>query len=136
MNICKKIKKIIMLAFDSLFCLTGTSCASEEERSGIDPNGNTLVESRLNETRAKEIYLKELILAEDMIAEQLFVEKNIQEVTLCRTVYVPQDHLEEFAEHSQISEFFDSDIDLKKYQHNSETPVSDYSSHYIQKLSM
>ena len=96
MNICKKIKKIIMLAFASLFCLTGTSCASEEERSGIDPNGTTLVESRLNETRAKEIYLKELILAEDMIAEQLFVEKNIQEVTLCRTVYVPQDHLKEF----------------------------------------
>ena len=115
MNICKKIKKIIMLAFDSLFCLTGTSCASEEERSGIDPNGTTLVESRLNETRAKEIYLKELILAEDMIAEQLFVEKNIQEVTLCQTVYVPQDYLEEFPEHSQISEFFDSDIDLKKY---------------------
>lgn len=54
-------------------------------------------------------------MAEDMIAEQLFVEKNIQEVTLCRTFYVPQDHLEEFAEHSQISEFFDSDIDLKKY---------------------
>lgn len=107
MNICKKIKKIIMLAFAFLFCLTGTSCASEEERSDIDPNGNTLVESRLNETRAKEIYLKELILAEDMIAE-----------------------------HSQISDSFDSDIDLKKYQHNSETPVSDYSSHYIQKLSM
>ena len=115
MNICKKIKKIIMLEFAFLFCLTGTSCASEEERSDIDPNGNTLVESRLNETRAKEIYLKELILAEDMIAEQLFVEKNIQEVTLCRTVYVPQDYLEEFAEHSQISDFFDSDIDLKKY---------------------
>lgn len=111
MNICKK---IIMLAFAFLFCLTGTSCASEEERSDIDPNGTTLVESSLNETRAKEIYLKELILAEDMIAEQLFVEKNIQEVTLCRTFYVPQDHLEEFAEHSQISEFFDSDIDLKK----------------------
>lgn len=115
MKICKKIKKIIMLAFAFLFCLTGTSCASEEERSDIDPNGNTLVESRLNETRAKEIYLKELILAEDMIAEQLFVEKNIQEVTLCQTVYVPQDYLEEFPEHSQISEFFDSDIDLKKY---------------------
>ena len=89
MNFCKKIKKIIMLAFDSLFCLTGTSCASEEERSDIDPNGTTLVESRLNETRAKEIYLKELILAENMIAEQLFVGKNIQEVTLGRTVYVP-----------------------------------------------
>ena len=86
MNFCKKIKKIIMLAFASLFCLTETSCASEEERSDIAPNGTTLVESRLNETRAKEIYLKELILAEDMIAE-----------------------------HSQISEFFDSDIDLKKY---------------------
>ena len=90
MKICKKIKKIIMLAFAFLFCLTGTSCASEEECSDIDPNGNTLVESRLNETRAKEIYLKELILAEDMIAEQLFVEQNIQEVTLCQTVYVPQ----------------------------------------------
>ena len=89
MNICKKIKKIIMLAFDSLFCLTGTSCASEEERSDIDPNGTTLVESRLNEPRAKEIYLKELILAENMIAEQLFVGKNIQEVTLGRTFYVP-----------------------------------------------
>lgn len=75
-----------MLAFDFLFCLTGTSCASEEERSDIDPNGTTLAESRLNETRAKEIYLKELILAEDMIAE-----------------------------HSQISDSFDSDIDLKKY---------------------
>ncbi len=82
MNICKK---IIMLAFAFLFCLTGTPCASEEERSDIDPNGTILVESCLNETRAKEIYLKELILAEDMIAEQLFVEKNIQEVTLCRT---------------------------------------------------
>ena len=89
MNICKKIKKIIMLAFAFLFCLTGTSCASEEERSDIDPNGTTLAESRLNETRAKEIYLKELILAEDMIAEQLFVGKNIQEVTLGRTFYVP-----------------------------------------------
>ncbi len=61
------------------------------------------------------MYLKELILAEDMIGEQLFVEKNIQEVTLGRTFYVPQDHLEEFAEHSQMSEFFGSDFDLKKY---------------------
>ncbi len=32
------------------------------------------------------MYLKELILAEDMIGEQLFVEKNIQEVTLGRTL--------------------------------------------------
>lgn len=103
------------MRFAFLFCLTGTSCASEEERSDIDPNGTTLVESHLDETRAKKIYSKELILAEDLIAEQLFVEKNIQEVTLCRTFYVPQDHLEKFAEHSQISEFFDSDIDLKKY---------------------
>ena len=74
MKICKKIKKIIMLAFAFLFCLTGTSCASEEERSDIDPNGNTLVESRLNETRAKEIYLKELIfflMIQDMVLPQV-----------------------------------------------------------------
>ena len=83
MNIARKSRKLSCLRFAFLFCLTGTSCASEEERSDIDPNGTTLAESRLNETRAKEIYLKELILAEDMIAEQLFVEKNIQEVTLC-----------------------------------------------------
>ena len=114
MAFLKKMKKLLSLTIVFLFCVTGISCTSGEEPSNLDPNGTTLVESRLNEARAKEIYLKELVLAEDTISEQLSVEQNIEEVTLCRTIYVPQDHIEDFAQHSRISDFFDSDIDLEK----------------------
>ena len=83
-----------------------------------DPNENIIEEDRItedviNEFITTEIYLKEIVLAEEKISELLLAEDMINEVILCKTIYVPQDHIEEFSENSQIEQLFGSGIDFK-----------------------
>lgn len=82
-----------------------------------DPNGKVETEiidkeSAINEFITTEIYLKEITIAEDKIEELLLGEAMINEVILCKTIYVPQDHIEEFAENSQTEQLFGSGIDF------------------------
>lgn len=82
-----------------------------------DPNGSTetediITEDIINEFITTEIYLKELIVAEDKITQLLEGEDIINEVMLCKSIYVPQEHIEDFAENSQTEQLFGSGIDF------------------------
>ena len=73
---------------------------------------NVDVEDTLNEFITTEIYLKEIIEAEDKIEELLLGEDMVDEVILCKTIYVPQSHINEFAKNSQTEQLFGSGIDF------------------------
>lgn len=61
-----------------------------------------------------EIYTEELIVVEDKITELLLEEDIIEEVTFCKTIYVPQEHIEDFAANSQTASLFGEGIELKE----------------------
>ncbi len=71
------------------------------------------IEETLTEFITSEIYLEELTEAEQRISELLIGEDIINEVILCKTVYVPQDHIEDFSEHSQTQQIFGGGIDFR-----------------------
>ena len=73
---------------------------------------NIETEEILTEHISSEIYLEELILAENKISELLLEEETISEVMLCKTIYVPQEHIEEFGKHSQIAALFGENVDF------------------------
>lgn len=74
---------------------------------------NTITEKELHEFITSEIYLEELVLAEDKITELLLDEESIAEVLCCKTIYVPQEHIEDFAENSQTTHLFGEGINIK-----------------------
>ncbi len=74
---------------------------------------NVITENELHEFITTEIYLEEIVLAEDKISELLLEEETITEVMCCKTIYVPQEHIEDFAESSQTSQLFGEGINIK-----------------------
>lgn len=72
-----------------------------------------LTEKTLTEFITTENYLEEIIIAEDKITEILLEEESISEVLLCKSIYVPQNNLEEFAENSQTTHLFGDGISIK-----------------------
>ena len=116
-------KRLISVLLAFAIILTMTACSSEASNTELsDPNPQILVENIevenieteniLTEHITEEIYLKELVLAEDKISELLLEENAISEVILCKTVYVPQDNLDEFSEHSQMAGLFGDGFDM------------------------
>ena len=79
------------------------------ENTGIE---DIDIEDKLNEFITTEIYLKEIVAVQDKIEELLLGEDMINEVILCKTIYVPQDHIKEFSENSQTEQLFGSGIDF------------------------
>lgn len=119
----KQYKKTICLFLALLIAFTSTACSSKPPNSGLsDPNSPIIVENietenvetenELTEFITAEIYLEELVVAENKICELLLEEETINEVLLCKTIYVPQDNIEEFSEHSQTAGLFGDDIDF------------------------
>lgn len=74
---------------------------------------NIITENELHEFITTEIYLQEIVLAEDKISELLLEEDTITEVMCCKTIYVPQEHIEDFAENSQTAHLFGEGINIK-----------------------
>lgn len=74
---------------------------------------NTIDETALHEFITEEIYLQELVICEDKITELLLEEGTISEVLSCKTIYVSQDHIDDFAENSQSKQVFGEGIELK-----------------------
>lgn len=70
-------------------------------------------ESALDEFITEEIYLKEIVIAEAKISELLLEDQQINEVLLCRTIYVPQNNIAEFSKNSQVSHLFGPDLDIE-----------------------
>lgn len=111
----------VLLVFSMIF--TSTAYASSPPSLTLsDPNEQVitenievetiLTENRLTEFITEEIYLEELLLAEDKIVELLLEEDVIDEVLLCKTIYVPQDHIEDFAINSQTAQLFGDGVNI------------------------
>lgn len=119
---CKLQKLLCMLLICSIV-FTSTACASSPPALTLsDPNEQIitenievetiLTESRLTEFITEEIYLEELIIAEEKIVELLLEEDIIDEVLLCKTIYIPQDHIEDFASKSQTAQLFGDGVKI------------------------
>lgn len=114
---------VIATLFSLVACDTSGDPSSSDKPSWLnpslsDPNENVIEEDKItedviNEFITTEIYLKEIVLAEEKISELLLAEDMINEVILCKTIYVPQDHIEEFSENSQTEQLFGEGIDFK-----------------------
>lgn len=120
MNQVRRIISIV-LVISMLFSLT--SCGKSAPNATLpDPNGQTIAENiqteniitenELHEFITEEIYLNEIVIAEEKITELLLEEETISEVQLCTTIYVPQEHIEDFSENSQTAQLFGDDVDI------------------------
>lgn len=74
---------------------------------------NIITETELNEFITTEIYLEEIVIAENKISELLLEEETISEVLCCKTIYVPQENIDDFSENSQTAHLFGEGINLK-----------------------
>ena len=117
------IKRLLSLILVMSMVVSTSACGSEPPKPVLsDPNPqvttenikteNVITETLLNEVITEEIYLEEIVIAEDKITELLLEEETISEVLLCKSIYVPQDNLEEFSANSQTSLLFGEDIDI------------------------
>ena len=114
---------VIATLFSLVACDTSGDPSSSDKPSWLnpslsDPNENTLQEDYITEDIINEIiitesYLVELVEVESKISELLLAEDMINEVILCKTIYIPQEHIEEFADNSQTEQLFGEGIDLK-----------------------
>ena len=106
-------KRIVAFVLVVSMLLTLVACSGSPPNPSLsDPNGQThventqseniLTETILTEFITEEIYLEELVVVENQIAELLLEENTIDEVILCKTVFVPQDNIEEFADNSEL----------------------------------
>lgn len=118
--ICRIISLILIAAI--MFTIAGCSAAppipviSDADNQTVTEHietENIITEEELTEFITSEIYLQEIVLAENKISELLLEEETITEVLCCKTIYVPQGHIEEFAENSQTAELFGEGLDLK-----------------------
>lgn len=120
-NMLRKVLSIV-LVIAILFTTVGCS-GSPPNPVLSDPNGQTMVENTqtenvitentLTEFITSEIYLEEFILVENKVTELLLEEEMINEVILCKTIYIPQEHINEFAEHSQTAQIFGEGFQIK-----------------------
>lgn len=83
---------------------------TEVEKTEIE---TTYVEKTITEFITKEVYLEEFTVAEEEISELLVGEDQIDEVLTCKTIYIPEEHIEDFAEHSQTAQLFGKKVDIK-----------------------
>lgn len=83
---------------------------TEVEKTEIE---TTYVEKTITEFITKEVYLEEFTVAEEEISELLVGEDQIDEVLTCKTIYVPEEHIDDFAEHSQTAQLFGKKVDIK-----------------------
>lgn len=73
---------------------------------------NTITETVLLELITNEKYLEEKIIIEEKISELLLEEETITEVMLCKSIYVPQDNIDEFSEKDQAIQLFGNEVDI------------------------
>ena len=118
------LKKVLSIVLVIAILFTTVGCSGSPPNPVLpDPNGQTMVENTqtenvitentLTEFITSEIYLEEFILVENKVPELLLKEEMINEVILCKTIYIPQDHINEFAEHSQTAQIFGEGFQIK-----------------------
>lgn len=121
-------KKFLSLALVLSIILSQTACSSTPPTPVLsDPTSQIvtenieienietetiITETVLTEFITSEIYLEEIVVAENKISELLLEEETISEVIFCKTIYVPQNNIEEFAKNSQTAQLFGDDVDI------------------------
>lgn len=116
--------RIIPMVLVVTMIITTVGCSKEPPMATIsDPNPRTIIENIeiennitenvLHEFITTEIYLEEIVLAENKISELLLEEETISEVMCCKTIYIPQDHIDDFADNSQTTSLFGEGINIK-----------------------
>lgn len=121
-NVAQKIMAVCLIFIMAFIAVSCNNSGNNQNQgwtnpSLSDPNGDKLtedtdIEDKLNEFITAEIYLKEIIVVEEKLQELLLQEEKIEEVILCTTIYVPQENIKEFSEHSQSAQLFGEGIDL------------------------
>lgn len=122
-SIQSTLRRILSLVLVLSIVLTMVACSgASRDASTYDPNSrvhvenikteNILTETLLTEFITQEIYLEELIIAEHKIAELLLEESSISEVILCKTIYVPQDHIADYSANSLTAQLFGDDVNI------------------------
>lgn len=113
----KIIRKVIYFSLCVFYILILGACGF---KSNVDSKSSTgdisqdiihedeITEDVINQIISSEIYLKEIVIVEDNISEQLLQEDDVEEVVLCKTIYIPEDSIEEFSNHSQTDSLFDN----------------------------
>lgn len=116
-------KKFLSLTLALSILLSQVACSSTPPTPVLsDPNSKIetenietetiITENIFTEFITSEIYLEEIVVAENKITELLLEEEIISEVLLCKTIYVPQENIEEFAKNSQTAQLFGDDVDI------------------------
>ena len=124
MNLAGYCRRILAVFLSISIVFSTTACSKKDEnKEPLDPNPQVIVENTevenietetvLAEHITSEIYLEEFILAENKITELLLEEETIEEVLLCQTIYVSEENIDEFSEHSQISQIFGDEKGIK-----------------------
>lgn len=117
------LRKVLSIVLVIAILFTTVGCSGSPPNSDLsDPNGETLVENIQTENIitetvftefiTEEVYIEEIVLAENQIAELLLEENTIDEVILCKTIFVPQNNIDEFAANSQTAQLFGEDVDI------------------------
>lgn len=125
----KYIKKIISLILTISIIMSLVACGNTAPTPTLsDPSStvkeenievenieveNVDVENIYTEFITEEIYTTEFIEGEKQITELLLEEEIIVEVLECKTIYVPEEHIEDFSDHSQAAQLFGQDFDIK-----------------------
>lgn len=118
-----KFKKLLSLLIVFTIMVSQVGCSSAPSTPELsNPNGQVITENIETETIiteneimefiTTEIYLEEMVVAENKISELLLEEETISEVILCKTVYVSQDKIDEFAKNSQTAHLFGEGVDV------------------------
>lgn len=116
-------REFISLLLIFLIIFSSVACSSTAPNPTLsDPNSQTIVENVeteniitetiLTEIINSEIYLEEEIIVEEKISELLLEEETITEVMLCKSIYVPQDNIDEFSANDQVAHLFGDKVDI------------------------
>lgn len=124
----KRIEKLISLVLSVLIMLMSVGCSNTAPDASVSsPNDEVITETTEKETVVtekvieeekivehitEEVYLNEIVEVESKVTELLLEEETISEVLACKTIYIPQDNIEEFSKNSQTASLFGYGIDL------------------------
>lgn len=130
----KNFAKFITALLSVFVCFHLTSCSSpsggfiDSSQAIIEsPTESVVTEEKVNEYKVveeildqdtiselttREIYLRELYAVETVTSELLLQEEKIEKVLMTTSIYVPENHIEDFSENSQTSQLFNK-VDLK-----------------------
>ncbi len=119
--------KLVSLLLVIATLISLTACGRQNENEGTppwinpelpDPNGEliqegTITEETISELLISEIYLKELVSAENEISALLLDDELIDDVLLCKTIFIPDSGIGEFAENSRTEQLFGGSVDIE-----------------------